>query len=110
MQLKLETRLVSSLEKVFAGQAPVAMAPSATMLRQDFLAFQLACRFENEGFSLGLRARVEVDTPLRVTVRQVEQMPVRMVSPPPRTATTSRISRDSILICWRRPGWGIPSW
>ena len=81
MQLKLETRLVSSLEKVFAGQAPVAMAPSATMLRQDFLAFQLACRFENEGFSLGLRARVEVDTPLRVTVRQVEQMPVRMVSP-----------------------------
>ena len=51
MQLKLETRLVSSLEKVFAGQAPVAMAPSATMLRQDFLAFQLACRFENEGFS-----------------------------------------------------------
>lgn len=79
MQLNIQTKLVSSLEKIFPNQEPPSLATPLSLLKDDFLAFQLAVRLDGQ-FRM---CRVSVESPIAglITVRQVENMPVRCISP-----------------------------
>ena len=77
--MTLETRLVSSLEKIFPDESLDALSlNSITALRGEMVSFQIALKCEAE---LSQWARVTVQSPWPgVHLRRVEVVPCRFVS------------------------------
>ena len=79
MNLNIKTRVVSGLEKVFYDREPEELKTPVSLLKDDIAIFQLAIKPEGMFGSCEIR----VDSPIAdlITVRQVEQVPVRCITP-----------------------------
>ncbi|MBQ4051313.1 MAG: DUF4091 domain-containing protein [Oscillospiraceae bacterium] len=81
MEVRLNTKVVSSLEKVFATKEPEALKTPVTLLQNDFTAFQVAFRLDDEERRSICKVTIDSEIADLITVRQVEQVPVRNVGP-----------------------------
>ena len=81
MDITIHSRLVSSLEKVFPGKQPEELKTPVTLLQNDFTAYQIAVRPDCE--SIRILGEADVESPIAdcITIRQVEQVPVRLAAP-----------------------------
>ena len=79
-KIKLAAKLVSCMEKVFPNEEPPALDTPVSLLKDDFAAFQLAVQPISGRF---VSCEIEIESPIAqwITVRQVENMPVRCISP-----------------------------
>ncbi|MCI8601295.1 MAG: DUF4091 domain-containing protein [Oscillospiraceae bacterium] len=84
MNLNINTKLISSLEKVFPNSEPAALPRPVkfSLLKDDIAAFQLAVRVEPEFFLARLDAEITVDSPLAdlISIRRVDLSPVRLAA------------------------------
>ena len=85
----IETRLLSSLEKVFLDEAPCEKPLVLSALTGETIAFQLAFRDEAAAWR---DVAVTVESPLGkgIRLRQVQQVPVRMANYPDGDGDTLR--------------------
>lgn len=83
----IETRLLSSLEKVFLDDAPAETPLSLTALQGETISFQLAFRDTDAAWQ---EVAVEADSPATVRIRLVQHVPVRMANYPDGDADTLR--------------------
>ena len=85
----IETRLLSSLEKVFLDDAPAENLLRLTALQNEKISFQLAFRdAETAWQEVGIA--VEAPRAANVRIRQVQHVPVRMANYPDGDADTLR--------------------
>lgn len=75
----METRLLSSLEKVFLDEAPEETALNLTALQRETVAFQLAFRDTEAAWQ---EVTLQVESAAQVRVRLVAHVPVRMANYP----------------------------
>lgn len=84
MKMKLNTKLVSSLEKVFPDQEPQALpfGTKLSLLKDDIAVCQLAAYVDTEVRLARFDAQVEVESPIahQITVRKVDLVPVRLAA------------------------------
>ncbi len=73
--MNFETRILSSLEKVFPDQAPQPALTAFSCLQNEAFAFQVAVRPENIRYFNSFDIQVEVRCALPVTVKQVQYVP-----------------------------------
>lgn len=85
----IETRLLSSLEKVFLDDAPAENLLRLTALQNEKISFQLAFRDAEEAWQ-EVSIAVEVPRAANVRIRQVQHVPVRMANYPDGDADTLR--------------------
>ena len=78
MELRLHTKLVSGLEKVFSDREPEELKTPLSLLKDDIAVFQLAVRPDTAFWMARFNAEVTIESPIAdlVTVRRVELMPV----------------------------------
>lgn len=84
MDMKIKTKLISSLEKVFPDKEPVALPWPVRMnlLKEDTLMFQLAVRTDTDQWLARFDADLKVESPIAdlITVRKVDLIPVRLAA------------------------------
>lgn len=85
----IETRLLSSLEKVFLDEAPAETPLHLTALKNENISFQLAFRDAETAWQ---EVTVTAESPIaaNVRIRQVQHVPVRMANYPDGDADTLR--------------------
>ena len=78
MELRLNTKLVSGMEKVFPDREPEELKTPLSLLKDDIAVFQLAVRPDTAFWMARFNAEVTIESPIAglVTVRRVEPMPV----------------------------------
>ena len=78
--MKIQTRILSSLEKVFLDQAPQACTVPFTCLPGESFAFQIAVLPERIAHYNSYTTKVQVTSPLPVTVKQVGYVPTLLAA------------------------------
>lgn len=73
--MNIETRILSSLEKVFPDQDPQPSALPFSCLQNEAFAFQVALRPENIRFFNSFDMQAEIRSALPVTMKQVQYVP-----------------------------------
>lgn len=77
--MNIETRILSSLEKVFPTEAPKPLTQPLTFLKGEIASFQVAVAPDHQPHHFGrLSMKVEVASDLPVTVNQVGYIPVTL--------------------------------
>ncbi|MBQ7058160.1 MAG: DUF4091 domain-containing protein [Firmicutes bacterium] len=76
--MNIETRILSSMEKVFPTKAPAPMTQPMTCLLGENYAFQIAVR-PDAPFTRGAGIKVSVNSALSVSFKQVGYVPAQML-------------------------------